>query len=83
MLTRRLFLGGLLTAGACAPAIVRSGVLMPVRPAIIVPDGRYLVRDGIALNWRDAPMPIMNKFNPGGTLRLFGSDGSLLATWSH
>jgi hypothetical protein len=36
MLTRRLFLGGLLAA-ATAPAIVRSGVLMPVRPAIILP----------------------------------------------
>lgn len=33
-ITRRLFLGGLL-ASTCAPAIVRSGVLMPVRPAIV------------------------------------------------
>lgn len=35
-ISRRLFLGGLLAA-ATAPAIVRSGVLMPVRPAIILP----------------------------------------------
>jgi len=32
-LSRRLFLGGLLTVAA-APAIVRSGVLMPVRPMV-------------------------------------------------
>lgn len=38
MLNRRLFLGGLLVAGASAPAFVRSGVLMPVKQAIIVPD---------------------------------------------
>lgn len=35
---RRGFLLGILAAGA-APAVVRSGVLMPVRPAIIVPNG--------------------------------------------
>lgn len=35
-ITRRLFLGGLL-ASTCAPAIVRSGVLMPVRPVIVLP----------------------------------------------
>jgi hypothetical protein len=37
VITRRLFLGGLLAAGSCAPAIVRSGVLMPVRPLIVLP----------------------------------------------
>jgi len=36
-LSRRLFLGGMLAAGASAPAIVRSGILMPVRPAILLP----------------------------------------------
>jgi hypothetical protein len=44
MLTRRLFLGGLLTA-ATAPAIVRSGVLMPVKPEIIVPPAGVLNLD--------------------------------------
>lgn len=39
---RRGFLLGMLAAGA-APAVVRSGVLMPVRPAIIVPSGLGLL----------------------------------------
>jgi hypothetical protein len=30
-LSRRLFLGGIL----CAPAIVRSGVLMPIKPLVV------------------------------------------------
>ena len=34
MMQRRGFLGAMLAAGM-APAVVKSGVLMPVRPAII------------------------------------------------
>lgn len=41
-ITRRLFIAGML-AGIAAPAIVRSGVLMPIRPAIIVPDDAILL----------------------------------------
>lgn len=36
MITRRGLLAGILGA-ACAPAIVRSGILMPVRPTVWVP----------------------------------------------
>lgn len=40
MTTRRGFLGALLAAAA-APAIVRAGILMPVKPAIVMPPVLY------------------------------------------
>lgn len=41
MMQRRGFLGAMLAA----PAVVRSGVLMPVRPTIIVPAGWVSIRE--------------------------------------
>lgn len=48
MMQRRGFLGAMLAAGM-APAVVRSGVLMPVRPAIIT-DVSMMIGEYLAID---------------------------------
>lgn len=40
--SRRGFLAGILAA-ASAPAIVKAGIIMPIKPSIIIPQTRFVI----------------------------------------
>lgn len=67
--SRRGFLGAILAAAA-APAIVKAGVLMPVRPRIIVPPRKIVVYEGGAHGLRNGDIITMSGvYAPDGSLQ--------------